>query len=167
MFDTMTFTKLAGGVCGALLIFLLGKWAAETVFHMDTHGEASYVIDTGEEEEVASDEPEVDFTALLASADVGDGAKVFKKCSACHKLEAGANSTGPYLAGIVDRPKAAADGFAYSAVLAEMDGAWTADNLSAFLENPKKYAPGNKMSFPGLKKVEDRASLIAYLATIQ
>ena len=167
MFDTMTFTKLAGGVCGALLIFLLGKWAAEGIYHMDSHGEASYVIDTGAEEEEASDEPEVDFAALMASADVGDGAKVFKKCSSCHKLEVGGAGTGPYLAGIVGRPPASVEGFGYSNALAELETEWTPENLSAFLENPKAYAPGNKMTFPGLKKIDDRASLIAYLATIQ
>lgn len=165
MLDTMTFTKAAGGICGALLVFLLGKWAAEVLFHVDSHGEASYVIevetaDAGEEVE------EVDFTAVMADASVEDGAKVFRKCSACHKLEAGANGAGPYLYGVVGREKAAADGFGYSDTLAGMDGAWTPENLSAFLEKPSSYAPGTSMSFAGLRKIEDRADVIAYLDSI-
>ena len=165
MLDTMTFTKAAGGICGALLVFLLGKWAAEVLFHVDSHGEASYVIevetaDAGEEVE------EVDFAAVMADASVEDGAKVFRKCSACHKLEAGANGAGPYLYGVVGREKAAADGFGYSDTLASMDGAWTPENLSAFLEKPSSYAPGTSMSFAGLRKIEDRADVIAYLDSI-
>ena len=34
MFDTMTLTKITGAFCGALLIYLLGGWAAETIYHM-------------------------------------------------------------------------------------------------------------------------------------
>ncbi len=165
MFDTMTFTKAAGGICGALLVFLLGKWAAEVLFHVESHGEASYVIEVeGDDAEVA--EPEVDFATVLASASVDDGAKVFRKCSACHKLVAGENGAGPYLYGVVGRPKGAADGFGYSDALASMDGEWTPENLSAFLEKPSSYAPGTSMSFSGLRKVEDRADVIAYLDSL-
>ncbi len=165
MLDTMTFTKAAGGICGALLVFLLGKWAAEVLFHVDSHGEASYVIevetaDAGEEVE------EVDFAAVMADASVEDGAKVFRKCSACHKLEAGENGAGPYLYGVVGREKAAADGFGYSEALAAMGGTWTPENLSAFLEKPSSYTPGTSMSFSGLRKIEDRADVIAYLDSL-
>ena len=166
MLDTMTFTKAAGGLCGALLIFLLGKWAAEEIYHVEAHGEQAYVIDTGEEEQTAEAADTVDFATLLASADVEKGARLFRQCSACHKLEAGANGTGPYLYGVVNRPKAAADGFGYSATLAGMGGEWTPENLSGFLENPREYAPGTSMSYAGMRKPEDRADLIAYLATI-
>ncbi len=165
MLDTMTFTKAAGGVCGALLVFLLGKWAAEEMFHVAAHGEASYVIevaDSGEAEETE----EVDFATVLASASVEDGAKVFRKCSACHKLAQGENGTGPYLYGVVGRTKAAADGFGYSDALASMGGEWTPENLSAFLEKPSSYTPGTSMSFAGLRKVEDRADVIAYLDSL-
>ncbi|MFK7761994.1 MAG: cytochrome c family protein [Roseobacter sp.] len=165
MLDTMTFTKAAGGICGALLVFLLGKWAAEEMYHVASHGEASYVIeveDSGETEEVA----EVDFATVLASASVEDGAKVFRKCSACHKLAQGENGTGPYLYGVVGRDKGAADGFGYSDTLASMDGAWTPENLSGFLEKPSSYAPGTSMSFAGLRKVQDRADVIAYLDSL-
>lgn len=165
MLDTMTFTKAAGGVCGALLVFLLGKWAAEELYHVEAHGEASYVIEVEGGEETAAAE-EVDFETVLASASVEDGAKVFRKCSACHKLEAGENAAGPYLYGVVGREKGAAQGFSYSDTLASMEGAWTPENLNGFLEKPSDYAPGTSMGFAGLKKVEERADLIAYLATI-
>lgn len=161
----MTFTKAAGGICGALLVFLLGKWAAEEMFHVATHGEASYVIEVEESDDVAEVE-EVDFATVLASASIEDGAKVFRKCSACHKLEAGENGAGPYLYGVVGREKAAADGFGYSDALASMGGEWTPENLSGFLEKPSSYAPGTSMGFAGLRKVEDRADVIAYLDSL-
>lgn len=165
--DTMIYTKIAGGLCGALLVLLLGKWAAEELYHMDGHGEQAYVIDTGATEEAAEDVVEVPFAEVLASADIGKGAKVFKKCGACHKLEDGANGTGPYLYGVVGRDIAdAGTGFGYSAAIAEFEGDWTAEVLNAFLAAPKDYIPGNKMSFAGLKKIEDRANLIAYLDSL-
>jgi cytochrome c len=109
---------------------------------------------------------EVSFDELMASADVGKGARVYKKCAACHKLEAGENATGPYLYGVVGRPKAAADGFGYSGALAAMSGDWTPENLDAFLERPSAYVPGTTMSFSGLRKIEDRVNLIAYLDSL-
>ncbi|WP_298920318.1 cytochrome c family protein [uncultured Roseobacter sp.] len=165
MFDTMTFTKAAGGICGALLVFLLGKWAAEELYHMESHGEAAYVIEVEGGEEVAEVE-EVDFATILASADIEKGAKVFKKCSACHKIVEGENGTGPYLYGVVGRDKGAVSGFNYSDALASMEGDWTPENLSGFLEKPSSYAAGTSMSFAGLKKVQDRADVIAYLDSL-
>lgn len=163
--DTMITTKAAAAVCGALLVLLLGKWAAEEIYHVGGHGEPSYVIEVAEAE-AASDEPEVSFEELMAAADVAKGAKVFKKCSACHKLEDGANATGPHLYGVVNRAKAAVDGFGYSGALAGMDGDWTAENLDGFLAKPGAYAPGTTMSFSGLKKQKDRVNLIAYLDSL-
>ena len=165
MLDTMTFTKAAGGLFGALLVFLLGSWAAEELYHVDGHGEQAYVIDTGEGEAEVAEVEEVDFATVLASAEVDKGARLFRQCSACHKLEAGANGTGPYLYGVVGRAKAAVDGFNYSDALASMDGDWTPENLSGFLESPRNYAPGTSMGYSGMRDVEDRANLIAYLAT--
>lgn len=167
MFDTMTITKAGGAVCGALLVFLLGAWAAEELYHTGGHGkhsEQAYVIDTGEEE-VAEVEEEVPFEVVMASADAGKGERVFGKCRACHKLEDGANGTGPHLYGVVNRAVGVAD-FGYSGALAAVTEAWTPEALNGFLENPRSYAPGTSMGFAGLPKVEDRANLIAYLATI-
>jgi cytochrome c len=170
MLDTMTFTKIVGGVCGSLLVFLLGKWGAEVLYHTGGGGhggehKAAYIIETGADDAVEVDEGP-DFAELYAVADAGKGEKVFKKCGACHKLEDGANGTGPFLYGVVDRPIGGVDGFNYSGALAQLGDAWTPEALNAFLESPKKTAPGTSMSFKGLAKPADRANLIAYLATI-
>ena len=172
MFDTMTLTKVVGAVCGSLLVLLLGKWAAETLYHVGAggHGEEhaqAYTIDTGSEEAAGAETETVDLVAVLAAGDADKGAEVFSKCSACHKLEKGANATGPYLHGIVGRAVDAAEGFSgYSGALEKVADVWSPEHLYAFLENPKGFAPGTKMAFAGLKKSEDRADLIAYLATI-
>jgi cytochrome c len=133
---------------------------------VESHGQASYVIEVEEAGGAAEEMEEVSFDELMASADVGKGARVYKKCAACHKLEAGENATGPYLYGVVGRPKAAADGFGYSGALAAMSGDWTPENLDAFLERPSAYVPGTTMSFSGLRKIEDRVNLIAYLDSL-
>lgn len=173
MFDTMTMTKVLGAFCGALLVFLLGAWAAESLYHTGgghgAHGEEAkqgYAIEV----EVASAGGEVDagpsFAELLAAADVDKGAKVFSKCKACHKLEDGANGTGPHLFGVVDRQAESAAGYSYSGALSEVVETWTPENLNGFLENSTGFAPGTKMNLK-LKKATDRANLIAYLATIK
>ena len=109
-------------------------------------------------------EPEVDLATLLASADAGDGEKVFRKCKSCHTVDqGGANRVGPNLWEIVGAAKAAVDGFRYSGALADMGGEWTYENLDAFLADPKGYVPGTKMSFAGLRKAKDRAAVIAYM----
>jgi len=167
MFDTMTFTKIVGGFCGALLVFLLGKWAAELVYHSGGHGyghEQAYVIDTGDDADADTEEEAgPTFAELFVNADPGKGERVFNKCKACHKLEEGANITGPYLHGVVGREVASVAGFGYSGSLAPVADVWTPRNLDAFLENPSGYAPGTTMGFAGLSKAEDRANLIAFL----
>ncbi|MGI3169360.1 c-type cytochrome [Pseudooceanicola sp. C21-150M6] len=170
MFDTMTLTKVGGAFCGTLLVFLLGNWAAELLYdteaggHGDEHVQA-YVIDTGAEEDAGAAEEGPSFEEVFASADAEAGAKVFGKCKACHKID-GSNATGPHLDGVVGRAVDAVDGFAYSGALEEHFDSWTPEHLSTFLENPRGSAPGTKMSFAGLKKVQDRADLIAYLQTL-
>ncbi len=166
MFDTMTLTKIVGAFCGALLVFLLGGWVAETLYHTGgDHGEdhqQAYAIETGIEE-VDESAPEVDVAELMASADAAAGERVFSKCKA-YKLD-GSNGTGPHLDGVVGRAVDSVDGFNYSGALEEVAQVWDHEHLFGFLANPKQYAPGTKMSFSGLPKDTDRANLIAYLET--
>jgi cytochrome c len=114
--------------------------------------------------EATPEEVAAEFQAVFASADAAAGEGEFTPCKACHSLVAGENKTGPYLAGIVDRPVQAAEGYGdYSGALAEATDAWTPEHLNAFLADPDGYAPGTSMNFNGIRSVEDRANLIAYL----
>lgn len=179
MFDTMTLTKAGGAVFGSLLVFLLGGWAAESLYHVGApgghggdHAEGevtqAYSIEVAGAEPAAEAEeaPAEDFAALYAAADAAAGEDIFKKrCGACHKVD-GTDGTGPHLNGVVDRAKASVGGFAYSEALVGMAAdSWTTDNINAFITNPKGYAPGTKMAFNGLPKGTERANLIAWLAT--
>lgn len=102
---------------------------------------------------------------LLATADVAKGEAVFAKCKSCHTIDAGgANGIGPNLHGVVGEPVGTGHaGFAFSDALKGHGGKWDWTNLDAWLHNPKKFAPGTKMTFAGLGKAEDRANLIAYM----
>lgn len=116
------------------------------------------------DEQTTKLEEELDLSALMGAADPAAGEKVFGKCKACHTAEqGGGNKVGPNLYNVVGRDKASAEGFSYSDALSGLDGEWSYEDLFAFLESPKNYAPGNKMTFGGLKKPEDRADVISYL----
>jgi cytochrome c len=108
-------------------------------------------------------------TPALAQSDPAAGEKVFNRCKACHMIgEGAANRVGPALNGVVGREIASAPDFKYSdAFLAKKaEGfTWTEENLASYLEDPKGFIPDNKMAFAGLRKPEEIANLIAYLAT--
>ena len=105
--------------------------------------------------------------AGLASADADKGKGGTKACQACHSFEKGGpNKVGPDLWDIVEREKAHAAGFDYSAGLKEKGGTWTYEDLDHFLENPKGYVKGTKMAFAGIGSPTERANVIAYLRTL-
>ena len=113
------------------------------------------------------EKPKLSFEEELALASVESGLKLSKKCTACHSLKSGGpNGVGPTLWNIVNAPKANINDYYYSSALLSVGGNWTVQDLNLWLKSPKKYAPGNKMSFAGLRKIKDRVDLIAFLNTI-
>ncbi len=171
MFDTMTMTKILGGVCGTWLVFLLGGFAAETIYHGGGHGHddhaAGYVVDVPESGAAGAEVEEGPaFEEVFAMASAADGEGQWRACSACHALEEGVNGVGPNLYGVVGRDVASVGGFGYSGNLIAVNDVWTPEELNAFLESPRNYAPGTAMGYNGMRRIEDRANLIAYLATI-
>merc|ERR1712241_487676 len=93
------------------------------------------------------------------------GAKLFKaKCAQCHTIEKGGNAKqGPPLFGLIGRSSGSYDGFAYSEANKNSGIVWSDKHLFEYLVNPKKYMPGTKMVFAGIKKDKERADLIAYI----
>ena len=167
MFTDLAFIDWLALVFAAVL---LAAASAATVIAVATSSDRrkslfSFAAHRGSNES-AEEVVEVSFDEMMAAADVEKGAKVFKKCSACHKLEDGANGTGPFLYGVVDRPVGSAAGFGYSAAISGLGGDWTAERLSEFLTKPSAFASGTTMSFAGLSKASDRVNLIAYLDTL-
>ncbi|MFQ5972160.1 MAG: c-type cytochrome [Alphaproteobacteria bacterium] len=162
---------LGNRIVGALLVALLVGAAAYRVsvriYEVEELEESAFRVEVSAEEEAAVTAEDAGLepvSPLLASASVVDGESAFKRCIACHTVEkGGANRIGPNLWNVVGQTKAADETFGYSDALSGTDGEWTYEDLNEFLANPSEYAPGTKMSFAGIRKVEDRANLIAYL----
>lgn len=104
--------------------------------------------------------------APALAADAANGQKLFRQCQACHVADKEQNRVGPHLVGIIGRPAGQVDGFKYSEAMAESGLVWDAETLGQYLADPKTFIPGNRMTFPGLRKPEDIADVIAYLGSL-
>ena len=152
-----------GWILFAGIVALGGSIVSGEVFKGERPEEMGYpiegVVADGEGGEAAKP---IEF--YLASADPTKGEQVFKKCTACHNADkGGANALGPNLWGILGEPVGKGHGFPFSDALAGHGGTWDWNTLSEWLANPKKFAPGTKMTFAGLGNPEDRANVIAFL----
>lgn len=101
-------------------------------------------------------------------SDVTKGAKIFKtKCSQCHSVNEGdSHKQGPNLFGIVGKKTGQGEGYSYSKANIDRNITWNDETLFEYLKNPKKYIPGTKMVFAGIKKEKERTQLIEYLKTL-
>lgn len=106
--------------------------------------------------------------AALAEGDAAKGEKVYNKCKACHVADAETNKVGPHLKGLIGRNVASVPEYKYSESMLEFAKAnpvWDDALFLTYIENPKALVPKTKMVFPGLKKEDERADLLAYLKT--
>lgn len=165
--DSFEVNKIAGGVLAAAVVALVISIGTSAAFTPHLPEKPGYVVEGVEVEASAAGPAEAakPISAYLGSASIEKGEAVFKKCAACHTIEAGgASGIGPNLHGIVGDVHDHMPGYAYSDALMAMKGKqWTWEALDQWLTSPKAYAAGTKMAFAGVAKPEDRAALLLYL----
>ena len=167
--DSFEINKIVAAVLlVALLIIGISK-ISNIIFHVDKPEKPGYTVEV---EQISSEpttttsevEEKIDIVALMAMGDVASGEKIFKKCAACHSInKGGKNKIGPALYNVVGRKVGGVADYKYSKALASYDKEWNFEELNGFLLKPAKWIKGTKMAYAGLRKEEDRASIIKYL----
>ncbi|MDR6305027.1 cytochrome c [Nitrobacter vulgaris] len=160
---------ILGALLGTLLFVQTVRIIDESFSAPESsHAEASHKAETKEAAAASSAGDAESFNKALASASAERGAGLVKQCQSCHTIEEGqGKKVGPGLYGVVNRPIASEEGFNYSAALkSKAGGKWTFAELNKWLDDPKAYAKGTSMGFPGLKSETKRADLVAYLNTL-
>lgn len=103
-------------------------------------------------------------TSPVSAQDAAAGEKVFARCRACHQIgETAKNTIGPKLNGLFGRKAGSVEGFNYSPANKDSGLTWDQANFAEYIEDPKKFMPGNRMAFAGIKKPDEIVNLIAFL----
>ncbi len=167
--DSFEFNKIAGWVLAACVAVLALSIGTNMAFRPAKPLKPGYTVEgvVADAGEAAAPAAEADkpIAFYLATATAEKGADVFKKCATCHNAEKGGPAgIGPNLYGVLGGPHGHMPGFAYSdAMMATKGKNWDWDTFNAWVKNPKEYIPGDKMSFAGLSKPEERAAVALYL----
>ena len=164
--DSFEINKIVAAVIVVfLVIFGIGK-ISDIIFHVEKPNTSAYKVEvsTASSSQDLNAGEIVDITALLAMGNLDHGNKVWKKCSACHSIKKGGrNNIGPALYNVLGRNMGALEDYKYSKALIAFGKDWTFQEMNSFLIKPASYIKGTKMAFAGLKKEEDRASVILYM----
>ena len=147
-----------------LIVFGIGK-ISDIIFKVNETGIVAYKVEEPARSSIeAKAESSLEISSFLSLGDVTHGAKVYKKCAACHSINKdGKNKIGPKLYNVVGRATGTIPGYKYSKALTSYNKTWTFEEFNSFLLKPAAWIKGNKMGFAGLKNDRDRASVILYL----
>ena len=162
--------KIFAAILIALLVALVATLVADALVQPHYLEKNIYVIEVAEDQAKGAtiQEVEEDILPLIEKGDIEKGKTVARKCVQCHVFDKNApHRIGPRLWAVVGRKQANWPDFPYSKAARAQGGVWTEKDLSEYLKKPRAYMPGTKMSFIGLKKIADRANLIAYLKTLK
>ena len=166
--DSFEINKIIAAVLlVALLIIGIGK-VSNLIFYVEKPEKPGYAVEVEQASTLSAsevvEEKKVDIAALMALGDAISGEKIFKKCAACHSInKGGAHKIGPALYNVVGRKIGGEAEYKYSKALVEYNKEWNFEELNGFLLKPSKWIKGTKMAYAGLRKEEDRASIIKYL----
>ena len=154
-------------VFAVILIIGINK-IADSIYYVEKPEKSAYqvasvtTVASTTSTETSSDTGNI--MALFASTSAAEGAKVFKKCAACHSIvEGGKNKIGPALWGVLGRQAGSLPDYKYSKAMAAYGKKWSFEEMNGFLIKPKDWIKGTKMSYAGLKSEKERAAVILYM----
>jgi cytochrome c len=163
--------KIVVSIVLTIILVLVINKITDAIYFVEKPEKSAYQVDgvttaanTTVTDASSGDSESLNITALFASTSATDGAKIFKKCAACHSIsEGGANKIGPALWGVLGRKAGSLSDYKYSKALIAHGKLWSFDEMNGFLTKPKNWIKGTKMSFAGLKNAKERAAVILYM----
>ena len=162
--DSFEINKIIAAILVVFLVVFGISKISNLIYHVEKPNKSAYKVEALTTNTSLNTNATVDISALLASGNIDDGQKVFKKCSACHSVKKGGkNKIGPALYNIIGRDMAELENYKYSKALIAFGKSWTFEEMNSFLIKPQTYIKGTKMAFAGLKKDKDRASVILFM----
>ena len=159
--------KIIASIILAVILVLGINKITDIIFYVEKPEKSAYQVanvKTTTTETASASSGSGEIMALLASASVADGKKVFKKCAACHSIaKGGSHKIGPALWGVLGRPAGSVSDYKYSKAMTAHGKPWSFEEMNSFLIKPKDWIKGTKMTFVGLKNDKDRAAVILYM----
>ena len=162
--------KIIASIILAVILVLGINKITDIIFYVEKPEKSAYQVasvsttTTTEATSVSSSAEPGEIMALIASANVADGEKIFKKCAACHSIaKDGGHKIGPALWGILGRKAGSISDYKYSKAMVAHGKTWSFKEMNGFLTKPKDWIKGTKMTFVGLKKETERAAVILYM----
>ena len=163
--------KIIVSIVFAIILVIGINKVADVIFYVEKPEKSAYQVasvatatSTTSTETTSASSESGNIMALFASTSAADGAKIFKKCLACHSIEKGGpNKIGPNIFGVLNRKAGSVSGYKYSKAMLAYGKVWSFEEMDGFLTKPKDWIKGTKMSFMGLKSAKDRSAVILYM----